>query len=104
MADYLRNAPIAGKVLNTTREQGDAIVWRGYDRRLSFIDSRDHLFPSALTEKLQKTRVALSTDDESNWKPMLDEYGISVVVIDEPTSPKTYQKLLQSPALGPVLR
>jgi tetratricopeptide (TPR) repeat protein len=97
VADFLKTANIDGRVLNTTREQGDALVWRAYPHRKSFIDSRSHLFPPALSEKLQQARVALSKDDVKAWKPLLDEYGISTVMIGEPSSPKTYQLLLQSP-------
>jgi tetratricopeptide (TPR) repeat protein len=97
VADFLRGARIEGRVLNTTREQGDALVWRAYPERQTFIDSRRHLFPAAVVDHLQKTRVALSKDDKAVWKPLLDEFRITAVMIDEPNSPKTYQRLLQSP-------
>jgi tetratricopeptide (TPR) repeat protein len=97
VAEFLRAARIEGRVLNTTREQGDALVWRAYPERQTFIDSRRHLFPTAVVDRLQKIRVALSKDDMAAWKPLLDEYRITAVMIDEPNSPKTYQRLLQSP-------
>jgi hypothetical protein len=97
VAEFLRSARIEGRVLNTTREQGDALVWRAYPERQTFIDSRSHLFPAALLDQLQKTRLALSKDEVAGWKPLLDQYKISAVMIDEPSSPRTYQRLLQSP-------
>ena len=97
VAEFLKTAKIDGRVLNTTPEQGDALLWRAYPIRQTFIDSRKHLFPATLTDRLQQTRVALSKDDVAGWKPLLDEYKISVVMIDEPSSPRTYQQLLHSP-------
>ena len=97
MAEFLRTAKIQGRVLNTTREQGDALVWRAYPTRQTFIDSRNHLFPTPLVDELQATRKALSTDDVAGWKPLLDKFEISAVIIDEADSPRTYQRLLQSP-------
>jgi tetratricopeptide (TPR) repeat protein len=97
MAEFLRTAKIQGRVLNTTREQGDALNWRAYPDRQTFIDSRNHLFSPALLERLQATRKALSTDDVAGWKPLLDEFQISAVIIDEQSSPRTLARLLQSP-------
>jgi hypothetical protein len=97
VADFLRTAKIEGRVLNTTREQGDALIWRAYPERQTYIDSRRHLFSPAVVDRLQKTRQALSKDDVEAWKPLLDELRISAVMIDEPSSPRTYQRLLQSP-------
>jgi hypothetical protein len=97
VAEYLRSAKIEGRILNTTREQGDAIVWRAFPERQVYIDSRRHVFSPALVDRLQQTRLALSKDDVAVWKPLLDEFKISAVMIDEPSSPRTYQKLLQSP-------
>jgi hypothetical protein len=97
MADFVRTANIQGRILNTTREQGDAMVWRSYPSRQTFIDSRSHLFPTSLQERLQATRKALASDDVAGWKPLLDEYKISAVVIDEPSSPRTCARLKESP-------
>jgi tetratricopeptide (TPR) repeat protein len=97
VADYLRTAKIQGRVLNTTREQGDALIWRAYPTRQTFIDSRNHVFSNDLVDQLQAARKALSTDDVAGWKPLLDKFEISAVIIDEANSPKTYQRLLQSP-------
>ncbi len=96
-ADYLKTAPIKGRVLNTSRHQGDALLWRAYPARASFIDSRPNLFPQSLVNELQAIRVALKTNEKEKWKPLLDKYNISVVMLDVPSSPITYEQLRQSP-------
>ena len=96
-ADFLKNAPIEGKVLNTTRHQGDALLWRAYPQRKSFIDSRSNLFPQELLNELQDLRIYLKTNDKEKWKPILDKYKISAVMIEVLSSPRTYEQLRQSP-------
>jgi tetratricopeptide (TPR) repeat protein len=96
-ADYLRTAPIQGAVLNTSLTQGDALVWRAYPQRKTYIDSRHLLFPPAVLDRLQETRRALSGDAVERWKPLLDEYKVNAVMIQEATSPNTYRRLMQSP-------
>ncbi|HMB04654.1 MAG TPA: hypothetical protein VKP69_13050, partial [Isosphaeraceae bacterium] len=96
-ADYLRTAPIRGAVLNTSLAQGDALVWRAYPRRKTYIDSRHHLFPPAVLDRLQEARRALSEDAVGRWKPLLDEYKVGAVMIQEAASPKTYRRLMRSP-------
>jgi tetratricopeptide (TPR) repeat protein len=94
MAEYLQSAPLKGRVLNTTPDQGDALVWA---RHPTFVDSRRHVFPAPLVSELHSVRLALKEDDAATWKPVLDRYGVNAVIIDEPSSPRTYQKLLSSP-------
>ena len=96
-ADFLKTAPIKGNVLNTTKNLGDAIVFRAYPDRKTFLDSRQNLFSHDLLKKLQEARNALKTDNVAVWKPILDEYEISLVMIQVPTAPATYKKLMQSP-------
>lgn len=96
-ADYLKNAPIKGNVLNTTRRQGDALVWRAYPQRQSFIDNRHYLFPQQLVNELQKIRGLLKNNDKGQWQPLLDKYRISTVMLDIASSPVTYQQLMQTP-------
>jgi tetratricopeptide (TPR) repeat protein len=95
-ADYLRTAKLQGRVLNTTRLQGDSIVWRAYPLRKSYIDGRQHLFPQSLQEELHQIRLALSEDAVERWKPRLDRYNISAVMIEPTTAPRTYRSLMQS--------
>lgn len=96
-ADFLKNAPLEGNILNSTQPFGDALIWRAYPERKTFIDSRPHLFPRALRNRLQETRKALSEDDVEGWKPLLDEYKISSVMIPPFSAPNTYRILSQSP-------
>lgn len=95
-ADFLRTAKIRGEVLNTTRLQGDSIIWRAYPQRKTFIDGRSHVFPQALQDELQKVRNLLKDDKADQWKPILDRYKISAVMIEAASSPNTYRKLMQS--------
>lgn len=102
-ADFLKTAPIKGNILNTTAAQGDAIVWRAFPERKTYVDGRPGLFPPEVRNELQEARRALSEDDKERWKPLLDKYQISVVIIQPETngtdrgSPLTYRALSQSP-------
>jgi tetratricopeptide (TPR) repeat protein len=96
-ADFLKSAKITGNVLNTTVAQGDAIVWRAYPVRKSFIDNRQNLFPQELRNKLQQIREALREDDKDAWKPLLDGFDVSTVMIEPEGAPNTVRALSQSP-------
>jgi tetratricopeptide (TPR) repeat protein len=97
-ADYLsRHEDIKGNVLNSTAAEGDALIWKAYPARRTFIDSRAHVFPQTLLEEHRKLRNAIRDDNQPDWKPGLDKYGISVVMIDSGSSPRTYERLMQSP-------
>lgn len=96
-ADFLKSAPIVGNVLNTTLNQGDSLIWRAYPERKTYNDSRSHLFPPEVVNRRQEARKALSEDDPEGWKPLLDEYKISVLMIDAATSTRTHRVLSQSP-------
>ncbi|SIN80344.1 hypothetical protein SAMN05444166_0958 [Singulisphaera sp. GP187] len=96
-ADYLRSAKIQGHILNTTRLQGDSLIWRASPQQRPFIDGRTHLYPQALQEELQQIRLALADDAVKTWKPLLDRFSISAVMIEPTTAPKTYRGLMQSP-------
>ena len=96
-ADFLKTAPIRGNILNTTAAQGDALAWRAYPGRKSFLDDRKHLFPRDLQAELGEIRRALRDDKVDVWKPALDRYGISAVMIQQPTAPRTYDLMMQSP-------
>jgi len=95
-AEYLRSAKIEGNVLNTSVHQGDSLVWKAYPIRKTYIDGRQHLFPPQVQRDLQDVRLALREDSVDGWKPILDRYQISAVMIEESRAPKTYQRLMQS--------
>jgi hypothetical protein len=96
-ADFLKTAPIRGNVLNTLMAQGDALVWRAYPGRKTYIDSRPDLFPPEVLNQLQKARNALRDDDIDVWKPILDGLKVSTVMIQPATATNTYRALSQSP-------
>ncbi|MBV8269492.1 MAG: hypothetical protein JO252_24480 [Planctomycetaceae bacterium] len=96
-ADYLKSAPIRGRVLNTTMLQGDSLIWRAWPERKTFIDSRQHLFPPEVLRRLQETRLALKDDAVGRWKPLLETYQISAVMIQEAGASNTYRMLSRSP-------
>lgn len=96
-ADFLKTAPIQGNILNTTMAQGDAIVWRAFPERKNYMDGRSHLFPPDVRNQLQQVRKALSEDDQDVWKPVLDRYQVSTVLINPLSAPNTHRTLSQSP-------
>lgn len=97
-AEYLsRREDIKGNVLNTTNAQGDALIWKAYPTRKTFLDGRPHLFPRDLLEEHLKLRNALRDDDVAAWKPELDKHGITAVMIESSGAPRTYQRLMTSP-------
>ncbi len=87
---------LKGNVLNTSMGQGDLLIWKAYPKRLTYVDSRTALFPQALLEKWHRLRTALRDDEVETWKPLLDEYKISVVMIEPSDSRLTYEKLKDS--------
>ncbi|HMF37763.1 MAG TPA: hypothetical protein VKF17_14035, partial [Isosphaeraceae bacterium] len=99
-ADYLaRQQEIKGNVLNTTAAQGDALIWKAYPARKTFIDGRN-VFSNEKREELRRLRVAIRDDVADEWKPALDRYDISAVMIDLAGASgaiETYKRLTQSP-------
>ncbi len=101
-ADFLRDAKFDGNILNTTAAQGDALIWRAAPSRKVFVDSRRNFYPAKLYEELNKLRLALRDDDVAVWKPLLDQYKVSVVLVEATSfAPKTYEKLKTSKAWIP---
>jgi hypothetical protein len=96
-AEAVRESPVQGNILNTWLPEGDALVWRAYPKRKSFVDSRRHLFSAATFEKDRALRDALLNGKAAAWKPILDEYKASVILIGRSDSSKTYKALLASP-------
>jgi tetratricopeptide (TPR) repeat protein len=97
-AEYLaRREDIKGNILNTTLAQGDALIWKAYPTRKTFLDGRSNLFSQELLEEHHRLRNALRDDDVAAWKPTLDKYGVTAVMIDSTGAPNTYRTLTQSP-------
>jgi tetratricopeptide (TPR) repeat protein len=91
---------ITGNVLNTSLSQGDILIWKAAPKRKTYVDGRARLFERKLLGKWNDTRKALSEDDKAVWAKLLDEYGITVVMIETESSlngsPITYRRLMQS--------
>jgi tetratricopeptide (TPR) repeat protein len=99
-AEFLaNNKEIQGRILNTSMAQGDALIWKGAPRLQTYVDSRPRFFPIEMLLQLDETRTALIDDDVEKWKPLLDKYQISAVMIEVGLgqSPATYRRLIQSP-------
>jgi tetratricopeptide (TPR) repeat protein len=90
-AAAIKGMPLSGNVLNTSAAQGDAMIWRSYPVRKPFIDSRPNLYSPEFREEFAKLRTALRDDDVEAWKPFLDQYQVSAVMIPmrqlDPTDP-----------------
>ena len=97
-ADYLKTAPITGAVLNTTSSQGDALIWRAFPTRRPYVDSRPNVYPAEFRRKLNDLRLAIRDDKPEIWKPALDEYGITVVML-----PMRLLDPIDTPALNTFL-
>ena len=96
-ADFLEQKnEIKGNVLNTSPAQGDILVWKAFPKRKVFLDSRSGLYPRPRVEEWHKIRKALSEDDIATWKPLLDQYKISAIMIEPADSPLTYTRLFLS--------
>ncbi len=104
--DFLdQKGEIKGNVLNTMATEGDILIWKGYPKRKVYLDKRSGLYPHSLYAEWRKIRKALSEDDVETWKPLLDRYNITAIMIEpledrnhrEKSSPETYKHLFQSP-------
>lgn len=105
-ADFIADARFDGHVLNITPSTGDALIWRAWPRnpgRKTYIDGRPHLFPPSLRAELREIRRAFYNDDTAVWKPLLDRYGVTVVMVPappmslDPNAPKVFESLSRSP-------
>ena len=102
-ADFLdRHNEIKGNILNTSMHQGDILIWKTASKRKTYVDGRAHLFRVDLLEQWRKTRKALSEDDVARWKPLLDKYEISAVMVEPADAPNT-SAAAAKPELGAVL-
>jgi tetratricopeptide (TPR) repeat protein len=97
-ADFLaRQNKIEGNVLNTSMAQGNILIWKAYPARKTYVDGRTSLFSQPFLNEWNDLRIALKDDNVETWKPQLDRYNISVVMIEPTESSNTYLKLKDSP-------
>ncbi len=83
-ADWLRDAPLAGRPLNLTLAQGDALIGRaaGTPGREVYVDSRRGLYGPAILDQLQELKASFARGKPEVWKPILDPYGVGFVMLD----------------------
>ncbi len=97
-AEYLeRQNDLQGNVFNTLPSQGDLLIWKAYPKRKTFIDHRTYLFPRDLLEKWDELQKAIRDDNVEVWKPLLDQYNITAVMIepaDAQSGKSTYFRLI----------
>ncbi len=96
-ADFLRELPIEGEVMNLKLSFGDALNWRAYPDRRSFIDTRP---ASSRTSKLlteyDQIRKGLRDGDPEAYLPILDRYGVSVVMVEDPQGGGVFTPTMQA--------
>ena len=83
-ADYLRDAPIDGQVMNLRLALGDSLNWRSYPNRRSFVDSRLPRAASDLLNEYDVVRNSLVAGEDEKWREILDRYEVSVLMVDIP--------------------
>ncbi len=105
-AEFLKTAPITGKVLNLHANQGDAIIWKGYPAVKTFLDRRRGVFGPEVRADLIAFRKGFSLDesdktvrkvksDPEQWQPIVKKYGVSAVMLDPlELPPAVYEGLL----------
>jgi tetratricopeptide (TPR) repeat protein len=96
-AEFLRYSKIDGNVLNCDTRQGDALIWAAYPERLDYIDQRKHVLPRDIRSELKTVLTALRDSRPEVWRPILDKYNVSVVMLDERLYSRTYDALKASP-------
>ena len=109
VVDFLKTAKIQGNIFNWNSTQGNVMLWRAYPERKTYQDGRRNLFTPEMKQEWDKLRVALRDDDAATWKPLLDQYGISVVMVQamstslsETAATRTLNMLNQSPNWLPI--
>ncbi len=97
-ADFLeRQNEITGNIFNTSMDQGDLLLWKAYPKRKVFIDHRTDFFPASLRTEWNEIQGAIRDDNVEVWRPFLDRYKISAIMIEPTRSPRTYGNLFSSP-------
>ena len=96
--DYLKAAKFKGEVFNLSDSLGDALIWRAYPTRKTFTDTRRGVFGTDLRRDLVAFRAAFAADqsaraknegsvvfalkdDPAQWRPILDKYNATTVLL-----------------------
>jgi tetratricopeptide (TPR) repeat protein len=88
-ADFLKSAPIQGQIYNLKLAQGDSLNWRAHPLRRPYLDTRRLTGNSKYIKELETVRKALAEGDTAVWKPILDQHGVSVLMVDLQNQPST---------------
>jgi len=96
-ADALRDVKdqgLEGRVMNLRLGHGDAINWRAYPDVQPFLDTRaSTLYPDLVTVYDQVLR-ALTRSEPDVWRPILDEWNVSMVTVAAPDPPLLRNRLM----------
>ncbi len=106
-ADYLRTAGFKGRVFNLGEQQGDAMIWRAYPIRKTFVDRRRGLpddgvrhdldqFRSAFVEDLSDPTARRMVEKPEQWRPILDKYEATVVLFSPRENGPIYEAMRTS--------
>ncbi|MDB5352921.1 MAG: hypothetical protein JWN86_4168 [Planctomycetota bacterium] len=110
-ADFLRSAKITGRVMNLGESQGDALIWRAYPARKTYIDRRRGVFTSDVRNDLSAFRRAFVTEgqgglvakeDPSQWRPIVEKYQVSAVYFSPTDNPLIYDAMKASQNWIPI--
>jgi hypothetical protein len=90
--DYLAEHDIRGNIFHA-QIYGDYLVWRLWPQQQSFIDSRTHIFNTAVLNDFQMAFV------DPNWQQRLAKYDIRLVLLEkaDPGSRRMIQEARASP-------
>ncbi|MFM7131373.1 MAG: hypothetical protein ACKO0V_18650, partial [bacterium] len=107
--EFVKKAGVEGNIFNWNSTQGNLILWKASPERKTYQDGRRNLFTQEMKKEWDTLRVALRDDDAATWKPLLDKYGISAVMVQamstslaEPAAARTLSALSLSPNWIPV--
>lgn len=100
-ADFLKTAPLRGEVYNLKLGQGDALNWRAYPLRKPFLDTRRLADNGPLLDELETVGKALAQGDSRVWKPILDERGVTVVMVEPRVSESNRPSVSQALSADP---
>ena len=81
-ADFLQRHNIKGRIFNT-HELGNYLLWRLHPDNEVFVDGRIDVYGEEVLKLATAIRYA-----QEGWEDELDEYGITIVLIDTKTGPR----------------
>ena len=119
-ADYLKDSKITGQVMNLSDVQGDALIYRAYPTRKTFVDRRRGVFGTEARRDLAAFRSAFTSEakevpmeegkapedagsvnvtlkeDPDQWRPVMDKYKASAVLLVPEQDFRVYATMLTS--------